>query len=110
MHKIICRHGVPKQLLTDKGTNFVSDLFKSACSILSINKLQTTAYHPICNGWFERFHKTLADTLSHDVNKNHKNWDEMIPPVLMALRSTTHFILHGHELELPFDDINCFCK
>lgn len=56
----IARHGVPKYLVTDRGTNFVSDLFKNVCELLGTNKIQTTAYHPMCNGRIERFHRTLA--------------------------------------------------
>ena len=31
VENIICRHGMPKALLTDRGTNFVSKLFKNIC-------------------------------------------------------------------------------
>lgn len=36
--EIITRHEAPKQLLTDRGTNFVSQLFKSLCKLLGIKK------------------------------------------------------------------------
>lgn len=50
VHKIITRYGVPKRLLTDQGRNFVSSLFKGVCTLLGIQKLRTTPYHPQCNG------------------------------------------------------------
>jgi len=44
--KIICEHGIPKTVLTDQGTNFLSEIFKNVCKLLRITEIQTTAYHP----------------------------------------------------------------
>ena len=33
---IICRHGIPEELLSDRGTNFLSDLILEQCSLLGI--------------------------------------------------------------------------
>jgi len=37
---IVLKIGAPRQLLTDRGTNFLSDLFKNTCRMLKIKKLQ----------------------------------------------------------------------
>ena len=107
---IVTRHGTPKRLLTDQGRNFVSKLFKETCKLLQIKKIQTSPYHPMCNGLVERSHHTLSDMLSHFVNKDQRNWDKWVPLVQMAYRSTPHsitryspyFLLHGREMKLPF--------
>jgi transposase InsO family protein len=52
--EIICRHGVPNEVLTDNGTNFVSNAMQQVCEMLKITKLQTTPYNPECNGITER--------------------------------------------------------
>ena len=49
--------GVPEALLSDKGTNLLSNLMKDSCSLLGIEKLNTTAYHPQHNGLTERFNR-----------------------------------------------------
>lgn len=111
--EIVSRHGTPKQLLTDRGTNFVSELFKNVYKMLGITKLQTTAYHPMCNGRIERFHRTLADCMSHCVKEDQRDWDTRIPYVLMALRNSTnnttgespYFLLYDKKFNLPFDDV-----
>jgi len=51
--------GVPEALLSDRGTDLLSFLMKDICSLLGIKKLNTTAYHPQCNGLTERFNRTL---------------------------------------------------
>lgn len=112
VHKIITRHGVPKKLLTDQGRNFVSSLFKGVCNLLGIKKIQTTPYHPQCNGLIERLHKSLADIISHFVTTDAREWDQVIPYALMAYRSapnaatgfSPHVLLYGQEIRLPSAD------
>ena len=40
------RFGFPSNLHSDKGVNFLSNLFKNMCKELGINRISTTAYHP----------------------------------------------------------------
>lgn len=111
--EIIARHGTPKQLLTDQGSNFLSNLFKNICKLLHIEKLQTTPYHPQSNGLIERSHRVFKDIISHYVAKSQQDWDIWIPYVVMAYRFNIHsstgfspyFLLHGRDPVLPFDDI-----
>ena len=42
----ICRHGVPEQLLSDRGTSFLSDLIQGVCDELGVKKMNTSGYHP----------------------------------------------------------------
>jgi len=50
--------GVPEALLSDRGTNFLSNLMVDVCEHLGIQKLNTEAYHPQCNGLVEKFNRT----------------------------------------------------
>ncbi|KAG5865491.1 hypothetical protein JTB14_035516 [Gonioctena quinquepunctata] len=50
VENIIVRHDSPKILLTDRGANFTSSLFKEVCTVLGIEKLQTASYAPPTNG------------------------------------------------------------
>ena len=45
--------GVPEALLSDRGTILLSYLMKEVCEFLGITKLDTTVYHPACNGMVE---------------------------------------------------------
>ena len=55
--------GVPEAVLSDRGTNLLSHLMHDVCAILGIEKLNTTAYHPACNGMVECFNHTLKTAL-----------------------------------------------
>jgi transposase InsO family protein len=73
----VCNYGIPTSILTDCGTNFLSDIFKKMCKLLGIKKSKTTPWHPQINGFLERSHKTLKTYLRNFVDKNN-NWDRLI--------------------------------
>ena len=109
VEEIICRHGVPGELLSDRGTSFLSNLMTEVCRLMGTKKVNTTAYHPQTDGLVERFNRTLTDMLAKTVEKNGSNWDEKIPYVLFAYRTSLQqstrespfFLLHGRDAILP---------
>ena len=56
--EVIPLFGVPEALLSDRGTNLLSHVMLDLCT-LGIQKLNTTAYHPQCDGMVEWFNRTL---------------------------------------------------
>lgn len=54
-------YGQPDSILTDQGSNFMSEIFKNVCKFFKIKKFNCTAYHPESNGTLERSHRTLKD-------------------------------------------------
>ena len=44
---IFSRLGVPEEILSDLGTQFVSDCMKEVARLLSIKQITTTPYHPM---------------------------------------------------------------
>ena len=81
---IVSRHGVPTELLPDRGTASVSKLMFDIYKLLGIKKANTTAYHPQTDGLVERFHRTLSDMSAKKVEHSGKDWDEHLPYVLFA--------------------------
>ena len=67
VEQIVCQHGVPAQLLSDRGAAFLSHLLMEICELLGVEKLNTTAYHPQMDGLAERFNRTLTDMLAKRV-------------------------------------------
>ncbi|KAM0735103.1 Retrovirus-related Pol polyprotein from transposon 17.6 [Formica fusca] len=107
--KIVLEHGIPEKILTDQGTNFLSEIFKNTCKLLKLNKIQTTAYHPESNGALERSHRTLAEYLRHYINEDQTDWDEWIPFAMFTYNTTPHTatgytpfeLVYGHQADLP---------
>ena len=105
------RVGIPREILTDQGTNFMSQLLKELCNLLHISQIRTSPYHPQTDGLVKRFNKTLKLMLRKLVSKEGKNWDRLLWYVLFAYRevsqSTTGFspfeLLYGREVRGPLD-------
>ena len=52
-------HGLPIQIISDRGTQFAAELFQEWCKLLGIESSMTTAYHPQADGQTERVNQTL---------------------------------------------------
>ena len=57
--EIYSRVGIPREVLTDQGKQFTSEVMKEVGRLLSIKQLTTTPYHPVCYGLVERFMEHL---------------------------------------------------
>ena len=64
VEEIISRHGVPKELLSDRGAACLSKLLSEIYLLMGIHKVSTTAYHPQTDGLVEWFHRTLTSMLA----------------------------------------------
>jgi len=109
--QIICRYGPPSVLLSDRGTNFLSKVIKHLCDLFSIEKVQTTAYHPQCNGLVERTNGSLMTLIRKICQDNPNNWDAHLPAALFAFRTTANAttklspfqLVYGRLPRLPID-------
>jgi hypothetical protein len=108
---IICRHGAPTTLLSDRGPAFLGQLAQSVYKLMNIKKINTTAYHPQTNGLVERMNGSLIRIIKLYVNENQNDWDVYLPFALFCYRTTYHtrigetpfYLLHGREPRLPID-------
>jgi len=60
------------------------------CAILGIDKTRTTPFHTESDGMVERMNQTLENMLSLFSHENQWGWDEHVPFLMMAYRSSTH--------------------
>uniref|UniRef100_A0A8C1P786 Gypsy retrotransposon integrase-like protein 1 n=1 Tax=Cyprinus carpio TaxID=7962 RepID=A0A8C1P786_CYPCA len=80
------RVGLPSDILTDRGTLFMSRLMADLCRLLWVKQLRTTVYHPQMDGLVERFNQTLKQMLRCMAAEDKRDWDLMIPYVLFGIR------------------------
>ncbi|UYV84069.1 hypothetical protein LAZ67_X001057 [Cordylochernes scorpioides] len=118
LEEVILKHGAPREIITDRGRAFMSQMVKEVTSRCKISHLFTTAYHPQTNGLTERLNKTLGDMLSMYVDAEQRDWDSVLPYVIFAYntaqqgstRFSPFFLVHGREAEtlldvlLPYED------
>ncbi|XP_076061649.1 uncharacterized protein LOC143037398 [Oratosquilla oratoria] len=82
--------GMPREVQSDRGTNFLSGIFKGALEGFNIKHIIASAYHPQSQGSLERFHGTLKRMIRAFVLEFQKDWDEGIDLLLYASRITVH--------------------
>lgn len=80
------RLGIPGELVSDQGSNFLSKLMVQLYEQLGISKIQTSVYHPEANGLVERFNGTLKTMLRKFVSESVQDWDKYLPYLLFAYR------------------------
>lgn len=105
---IIYRHGCPKEILSDNGTQLKSNALTELCRKFNIRHKFTPAYTPQCNP-VERTNRTIKIMIAQFVGKNHRHWDKHIGALQFAFNTAVHdatgytpaFLNHGRELATP---------
>ena len=108
---VFARVGIPDEILTDQGSNFMSSLLQEMYLMLNISRLRTSPYHPQTDGLTERFNGTLKSMIRKLTANNQKDWDEHLPHLLFAYREvpqeSTGFspfeLLYGRRVREPLD-------
>ncbi len=99
--KIIRDVGIPNQILTDQGSNFMSRVVKHVTDKFAINRIRTSPYHPESNGQLERFHSTLKSVIRKCID-NERNWPDVLDLAIFYLRNMPHRISGYTPFELHY--------
>lgn len=84
VENIFCKHGVVKEIVTDRGSVFTSKIIQELMKILGSRSCLTSSFHPASNGLVERFNGTLIRSLSMYVRADQKDWCSFLPLVTFA--------------------------
>ncbi|KAL5582066.1 hypothetical protein UlMin_014508 [Ulmus minor] len=108
---IVCRFGVPRELVSDHGTQFENKKLQSICDRLGIKKVFSSPAHPKSNGQVEAVNKTIKQTLKKKLEKSKGAWVDELPLVLWAYRTsfraatgeTPFSLAYGVEAVIPIE-------
>jgi len=107
--EFIARYGCPIRIVSDRGSNFTSDLLRQVIRVLNIQQQFSPAYCPWINGSVERMNGSIIRMLSNYVNEHRDNWDIELPFVLFAYRAARNRmtgyspfqLVYGTEARVP---------
>ena len=85
----LSRWGVPDIITSDRGSQFVSDLWLEVCNLMGIARDPTTSYHHQHNGKIERMHRRLKNYL-HARLLGRASWLSELPWVMLGLRAASN--------------------
>ncbi|GJX70107.1 reverse transcriptase domain-containing protein [Tanacetum coccineum] len=106
---IVCRFGLPGEIISDNGKQFRDNPFKDWCEKLNIRQRFAFVKHPQANGLVERANRSLGEGVKARLDKGSKDWIEEIPHVLWAHRTmiklsngdTPFSLTYGTEVVIP---------
>ena len=90
LKEVVSRHGLPKEIISDRDKLFTSRFWTTLTAELGINQKMSTAYHPQTDGQTERMNQTVETYLRHYVNYRQDNWVKMLPTAEYAYNSTAN--------------------
>jgi hypothetical protein len=77
--RIVCLHGVPKKIISDRGSQFTSRFWEQLHDSLDTKLRFSTAYHPQTDGQTERTNQVLEDMLRACAIQYGTSWDKCLP-------------------------------
>ncbi|GJU28981.1 reverse transcriptase domain-containing protein [Tanacetum coccineum] len=106
---IVCRFGLPGEIVSDNGKQFCDNPFKDWCARLSITQRFASVKHPQTNGLVERANRSLGEGIKARLDRHKGRWAEELSHVLWAHRTTikvstgdTPFsLVYGTEAVIP---------
>jgi transposase InsO family protein len=78
MSRIVCLHGVPKKIMSSRGSQFTSKFWEKLHESMDTKLNFSSAYHPRTDGQMERTNQILEDMLRSYALKYKKSWDKRL--------------------------------
>ena len=103
--------GFPQHLMSDQGMEFCGKVITAMCSLLGVEKICTTLYHPQTNGSAETVHQTLQHMIAKLDPEKRRKWPAHIGSIIIAYNSTRslvtgyspYYLMFGRRPRLPMD-------
>ncbi|RDX83445.1 Retrovirus-related Pol polyprotein, partial [Mucuna pruriens] len=100
--KIVCRFGIPAEIVSDNGTQFASKATAEFCQGLKIKQVFTSIKHPQSNGQAEAANKVILRGLRKRLEEAKGRWAEELHQVLWSYHTTPHSSTNETPFRLTF--------
>lgn len=109
VENFILRYGIPQEIATDRGSEFISSTVKEICTLLNIKQINSTAYHHESIGALENSHKVLGAYLRIQTENLNDTWSTWVPYWCFSYNTTVHTetkytpfeLIFGRECKIP---------
>jgi transposase InsO family protein len=81
-------HGLPDNIISDRGSQFTSKFWQTLFKILKVKIKLCSAYHHHTDGQTERINQFLEEYLRCTINYHQDNWTELLPLAEFAYNNT----------------------
>jgi transposase InsO family protein len=109
MSRIVCLHGVPKKIVSDRGAPFTSKFWERLHETLDTQMRFYSAYHPQTDGHTERVNQILEDMLRACALQYGRSLDKSLPYAKFSynnsyqesLKMAAFEMLYGQRCQTP---------
>jgi transposase InsO family protein len=109
MSQIVCQHGVPKKIVSDRGSQFTSKFWEKLHESMDTKLNFISAYHPQNDGQMERTKQILEDILRACTLMYEKSWDKSPPYIeflynnnyLTSIEMASYKAQYGRQCRTP---------
>ena len=113
LRHVVPYFGTPRRLLSDRGREFVSEIWSKFLRSLGIQRVLTSPYHPEGNAINEQSHRVLNSMVRARLleGSSSKAWVDKVPGIMLSLNAMPHepngfstsIVATGREPTLPSD-------
>ncbi|GKB97947.1 putative reverse transcriptase domain-containing protein [Tanacetum coccineum] len=103
LKEVVCRHGVPLSIISDRDSRFASGFWRSLQNALGTNLNMSTTYHPETDGQSERTIQTLEDMLRACVIDFGGSWDRHLPLVEFSYNNSYYASIKAAPFEALYE-------
>jgi transposase InsO family protein len=102
--RILSLHGVPKTIVPDRGSQFVSKFWEELHKSLGTKLLHSSAYHPQTSGQTERVNQILEDMLRACVLEFPQKWGESLSLAGFSYNNSYQKVSRWHPSKFYMND------
>lgn len=77
--RVYCLHGTPENVVSDRGTQFVSQFWRELSARLNVSLRPSSAFHPETDGQTERINSAIEQYLRAFVSFHQDDWVRWLP-------------------------------
>ncbi|GJT92619.1 reverse transcriptase domain-containing protein [Tanacetum coccineum] len=111
LKKLFCHFGMPKALISDRGTHFCNKIMKKTMKRYGVSHRFSTSYHPQTSGQVENTNRALKRILEKTTKDNPTIWSRKLDDALWAFRTayktptgtTPYKLIYGKNCHFPFE-------
>ncbi|GJT34313.1 reverse transcriptase domain-containing protein [Tanacetum coccineum] len=111
LKKLFCRFGMPKALISDRGTHFCNKIMERTMKRYGVNHRFSISYHSQTSGQVKNTNISLTRILEKTVKDNPAIWSKKLDDALWAFRTayktptgtTPYKLIYGKNCHLPFE-------
>lgn len=95
-------HGLPFDIVSDRGPQFVSNFWRELLKLLNIQQKLSTAFHPQTDGQTEITNKTLEQYLRCYLDYQQENWLQLLPIAEFVYNNSQHASLKNSPFYINY--------